>query len=79
MIAKNIPEHFQHKLNHLSQVLVECRFNENQSQMDVSGEVDIHRNTIIRAENGKNITLVSLFILADYYEMPISDLFSFIE
>lgn len=78
-MTKNIPEHFQQKLNSLSQVLVECRFNENQSQMDVSDDIDIHRNTIVRAENGKNITLVSLFMLADYYEMSISDLFSIIE
>lgn len=78
-MTKNIPKCFQHKLDTLSQVLVECRFIENQSQCDVSDEIDIHRNTIVRAENGKNITLVSLFMLSDYYEMPLSDLFSVIE
>lgn len=78
-MTNSIPPHFQHKMNLLSQYLVECRFNENLSQWDVSEEIDIHRNTIVRAENGKNITLVSLFILADYYEMPLSDLFSVFE
>ncbi len=78
-MTREVPESLQHKMNLLSQYLVECRFNENLSQRDVSEEIDIHRNTIVRAENGKNITLVSLFMLADYYEMSISDLFTVFE
>ncbi len=78
-MTREVPESLQPKINLLSQYLVECRFNENLSQRDVSEEIDIHRNTIVRAENGKNITLVSLFMLADYYEMSISDLFTVFE
>jgi len=73
-----IPNH-QKKLNILSQYLREIRFNENLSQIEVSNELDLHYNTILRAENGKNMTILTLFELADFYEIQVSELFSILD
>ena len=54
----------------------ELRFNENMTQKEISSEMNLHSNTIARLENGHNMTLVSLFDLCDYYQIPISQIFN---
>jgi transcriptional regulator with XRE-family HTH domain len=79
MSSKPIPEQHQKRLEYLSNFLHELRLNENLTQKELSEKLNLHRNTIIRAEAAKNMTLVSLFELADALDFNISDLFSDID
>lgn len=83
MKPEPIPEHHQKRLDErnelLGQHLKEIRFSEGMTQGQVSQEIALHRNTIIRAETGKNITLGSLFILADFYSIRVSELLAILD
>jgi transcriptional regulator with XRE-family HTH domain len=65
MSSKPISEQHQKRLEIISTYLRELRFSEGLTQKDLSQSVNLHRNTIIRAEKAKNLTLLSLFELAD--------------
>lgn len=45
------------------------------SQLELAEYLNLHRNTLSRAENGKNITLLSLLELAETLEIDLVDLF----
>lgn len=45
------------------------------SQLQLSEQSNLHRNTIINAESGKNITLLSLFELLDALDVSPEELF----
>lgn len=45
------------------------------SQQQISEQSNLHRNTVINAENGKNLTLISLFELADALDISPKELF----
>ena len=45
------------------------------SQQQLSEQSNLHRNTIINAESGKNITLLSLFELLDALDVSPEELF----
>ncbi|NMC57769.1 MAG: helix-turn-helix transcriptional regulator [Candidatus Methanofastidiosa archaeon] len=79
MIRKPVPESYNLKLQRLSSLLKEYRINNGYSQIGLSEYLNIHRNTLSRAENGKNITLLSLLELADTLEIDLVDLFVDIE
>ena len=79
MINKTIPESYDIKLHRLSSLIKEYRINNGYSQVELSEHLNIHRNTLSRAENGKNITLLSLFELADTLEIDLAELFVDIE
>ena len=66
------------RLLELSTFLRELRLNNNLTQQDLSN-YNLHRNTIIRAENNHNITLITLFELADAFDISLSELFLDIE
>lgn len=66
------------RLLELSTFLRELRFNSGLTQQELSNH-NLHRNTIIRAENNHNITLVTLFELVDAYEINLSELFQDME
>jgi transcriptional regulator with XRE-family HTH domain len=66
------------RLLELSTFLRELRLNNNLTQQDLSN-YNLHRNTIIRAENNHNITLITLFELADACDISLSELFQDIE
>jgi len=72
MAHKQISDHHQ-RFEYLSTYLRQYRINENLTQKDLSQT--IHRNTIIRAENSKNITLLSLFELADALNLSLREIF----
>ena len=75
MASKPIPEHHLKKLEHLSSYLRELRFTEGLTQKEVSEDLAVHLNTLIRAETSKNVTLLSLFELAEYYQIDVHELF----
>jgi transcriptional regulator with XRE-family HTH domain len=65
MSRKPIQAQHQKKLEIIATYLRELRFNEGLTQEELSHTMSLHRNTVIRAENGKNITLLSFFELAE--------------
>jgi DNA-binding XRE family transcriptional regulator len=74
----NLKSHAK-RYEHLSTFFRELRINEGMTQRDLSQNLNLHRNTIIRAENAKNLTLLSVFELADALEISVKDLFQDIE
>ena len=79
MSSKPIPEEHQKKLEIIATYLQELRFAEGMTQKELSQTMNLHRNTIIRAENAKNLTLLSVFELADALDININQLFQDIE
>ncbi|MDD2307801.1 MAG: helix-turn-helix transcriptional regulator [Prolixibacteraceae bacterium] len=78
-MKKSIPEKHIKRLSELGCYLRELRMSENITQKEVSHDVALHHNSISNAENGYNITLVALFTLCDYYNVPIDQIFIDIE
>lgn len=76
---KTVPDHNLKRLEYLSHFLYELRVSEGLSQEELSRIVNLHRNTIIRAESGKNLTVMSLFELADAFQITPGELFQDIE
>jgi transcriptional regulator with XRE-family HTH domain len=72
---KTIPEHNLRRLEYLSTFLRELRLNSGLTQEELSQQTHFHRNSIIRAEKAKNITILSLFELADAFEISPKELF----
>ena len=79
MSSKPIPEHHKKKLDIIATYLRELRLNEGLTQKELSQIMNLHRNTVIRAENAKNLTLLSVFELADALDININQLFQDIE
>ena len=79
MSSKTIPEQHQKRLEIISIYLRELRLSEGLTQKNLSQTVNLHRNSIIRAENGKNLTILSLFELADALNISPKDIFMLIE
>jgi len=73
-MKKAIPKEHQKRLDLIASYLRELRFNENLTQKEISAELNLHLNTIIRLENGHNMTLLSLFELCDFYGMSLSEI-----
>lgn len=64
-----------HRLECLSNFLKEYRINSGITQDELSHLSNLHRNTIIRAENCRNITILSLMELADALDVDLVELF----
>lgn len=79
MSSKPIPEQHQKKLDIIATYLRELRLAEGMTQNQLSHTMNLHRNTVIRAENSKNLTLLSVFELADALDIKINQLFQDIE
>ena len=75
MKHKQIPKHHQKRLIAISTYLRELRFAEGMTQEELGHNLNLHRNTIQRAENGQNITLLSILELADALDINVSELF----
>ena len=78
MIRKPIPDLHKKQLEAISNYLRELRFREGLTQTELSEQVNLHRNTIQRAENGGNTTLLTIFELADALDISPTELFSII-
>jgi len=63
------------RLQQISIYLRELRLNSGYTQKMVCDEIDLHYNSLVRMENSKNFTILSLFELAEYYDIPISEIF----
>ena len=79
MKTQQIPEHHHKRLEILGIYLRELRYSEGKTLEQMCLEIPLHRNTLQRAETSKNITLGSLFILADFYDIRVSELLSIID
>ena len=75
MKRKPIQELNLQRLKRISIYLKEIRFNLGLTQEMVCEEIDLHPNSLVRMENSKNFTILSLFELAEYYDIPISEIF----
>ena len=75
MIKKQIPVQHQKRLDYLSTFIKEFRLSEGMTQKELSINSKLHRNTIIRAENAENLTLLSVFELVDTLDINLNDLF----
>lgn len=75
MKCKAISNQHQKKLQAISTYLKVIRINENLTQLEVSHETGLHRNTISNAENTK-IGIDTLLVLCEYYDIQLSELFS---
>ena len=70
-----IAEHNLRRLEYISIFFRELRLNAGLTQAELSRISNLHYNTILRAENIKNISLLTLFKLADTLEIDIKDIF----
>ena len=67
------------RLSYLSSFLREMRVNSGYTQEQVAQEINLSRNSISKIENMGFFRIQHLFILADYYEIPLNELFMDIE
>jgi transcriptional regulator with XRE-family HTH domain len=79
MNTKSVPEEQLKQLYGISNYLKELRINENMTQLEVSHETGLHRNTMLRVESSKNFTLLTFLLLADFYNISPSQLFSILD
>ena len=79
MLKKTISDQNSKRLSYLSSYLRELRLNENQTMEEQSKQMHLHKNTILRAENSHNLTLISVFKFADEFNIPVYELFQDIE
>ena len=71
----------QHKkqLEIIGLYLKNLRLGENLSQLELSEQVNLHYNTIQRIEKGANSTLVTIFELADFFNVMPSQLMDILD
>jgi transcriptional regulator with XRE-family HTH domain len=79
MANKPIPEHQLKRLEYISIFLRELRLNDGLTQEELCQHLNLHRNTVIRAENSGNLTLMTIFTLADALNVSPKELFADIE
>ena len=72
---KEIEQHNIIRLKAISGFLKWYRINNGLSQQQLSEQSNLSRNSIVRAENARNITLLSLFELADALEIDVNQIF----
>jgi DNA-binding XRE family transcriptional regulator len=75
MPSKTISEQNLKRLKYISLFLKNMRLNDGLTQQEVANQTNLHRNTISRIENTKNITLFSLMEMCDLYGISMSELF----
>lgn len=64
------------RMRDLSMFLREMRINSGYTQEQVANEINLSRNSISRIERMGYFRIQHLFLLADFYEIPINELFS---
>ena len=74
-MKKKISEENKKRLEAIASYFRELRFSEGLTQAEVGQNVKLHQNTVSRIENARNVTLNTLFDLADYYQIPIHQIF----
>lgn len=71
--SENIDNRVRHTA--ISNFIRAYRIDSGITQQRLSEQSNLHRNTIINAESGKNITLMSLFELLDALDVSPEELF----
>ncbi len=81
MSKKEIQEHNKDRLSAVTGFLKNYRINSGYSQQLLGECSGIHRNTIVRMEssNPENITILTVFDIADALELDVNQLFLEIE
>jgi len=79
MHKKNLsPENYK-RMQYLSIYLRELRINSGYTQEQVAKEIPLSRNSISKIERMGFFRIQHLFLLADFYDMPINEIFMEIE
>jgi len=73
--ANSISPENRQRLSYLSCIFRETRVNSGYTQEQVAQEINLSRNSISKIENMGFFRIQHLFILADYYEIPLAELF----
>lgn len=78
---KSKPISIEHKkhLEIIGLYLKNLRLGENLSQLELSEQLNLHHNTIQRVEKGANTTLVTIFLLAEFFGLTSAEILSIIE
>jgi len=81
MKAKEIQEHNSERLRAITAFLKEYRLSNGCSQLEVSDSANLSRNTIVRMESDcpVNLTLLTVFEIADALEVDVNQIFLEIE
>lgn len=75
-MRKEMSEENKRRLEAIACYFRELRFSDGLTQAEVGENVNLHENTIARIENAKNVTLTTIFDLADYYQIPTHQIFN---
>ena len=75
MIKKTYPQEYYKKLENIAALIKEYRLNSGYSQMELAEYLNLHRNTLSRAEGAKNMTVLTLIELCETLELDMSELF----
>lgn len=80
-MMKEIQQHNKERLKAVTNFLKWYRINSGYSQQELSDYSNIHRNTIVRYEssNPENLTLLTVFEIADAMELDVNQIFLEIE
>jgi len=73
--ANSISPENRQRLCNMSSIFRETRVNYGYTQEQVAQEINLSRNSISRIENMGFFRIQHLFLLADYYEIPLNELF----
>jgi transcriptional regulator with XRE-family HTH domain len=76
MLRKTLKYHNSQRHRELCILLRELRINSGYTQEQVSEAVKLSRTSISRIERMGFFRIQHLYLLADFYEIPISELFS---
>ena len=79
MVKKAYPKEYYKKLKNMASLIREYRINSGYSQIELAEYLNLHRNTLSRAENAKNISVLTLCELASTLEIDLAELFVDIE
>ena len=81
MNTKEIQEHNKERFHSISAFLKEYRISNGYSQDDISEAANLSRNTIVRMESScpSNLTLLTVFEIADALELDVNQIFLEIE
>ena len=73
---KTYPQEYYKKLDNIAALIKEYRLSNGYSQMELAEKnLNLHRNTLSRAERAKNMTVLTLIELCETLELDMSELF----
>jgi transcriptional regulator with XRE-family HTH domain len=76
MSEKSLIEQNKRRMLELATFLRETRINSGYTQAEVAASIKLSRTSISKIENMGFFRIQHLYLLADFYEVPINELFS---